>query len=113
MKSLTLDDDWLVMPLPEVDETMVPLPRTVGISMPDVVTVDVPPRAGSGHVSPEITLEAVPFVVIVEFMPVARPLNSWAVTIWALPWALTASTIAALIQKETRLTFPLFIGVLL
>jgi len=81
-KLLTLDDDWLVMPLPDVDETIVPLPRTFGIIGPAVVvTVDVPPRGGSGQVSPEVVFEAVPPVVIVELIPVARPLNSWAVTI--------------------------------
>jgi hypothetical protein len=49
---LTLDDDWLVMPLPDVVDTMVPLANAPGMSIPDVVTVDVPPRGGSGQVSP-------------------------------------------------------------
>jgi hypothetical protein len=55
----------------------------------------------------------VPFVVIIEFMPVARPLNSWAVTIWALVWTENAARNAAPIQREKKVSLPLFIRVLL
>jgi hypothetical protein len=73
----TLEDDWLVMPLPDVDEAMVPLPTTPWINgPPGVVTFDVPPRGGRGHVSPAVLVELEPLVVMVDIMPVARPLNS-------------------------------------
>src|SRR6478609_8627698 len=76
-KAVTLDEDWLVMPLPDVDDAMEPLPRTPWISgPPGEVTVDVPPRGGRGHVSPATDVEEVPFEVMIELMPVARPLNS-------------------------------------
>jgi hypothetical protein len=111
---VTLDEDWLVMPLPEVEETMVPLPRTPWIKgPPGVVTVEVPPRGGSGHVSPAVIVEVVPFAVMVELMPVARPLNSCAVTIWACAWTVKAAKIAALIQRKKKVSLPLFICVLL
>jgi hypothetical protein len=80
-RSLTLEDDWLVMPLPDVVETIVPVPIVPGTITPDVVAVDVPPRAGNGHVSPAVAFDATPFEVTVELIPVARPLNSCAVTI--------------------------------
>src|SRR5437868_2299872 len=75
-RSATLDDDWLVMPLPDVVDVMAPVPIVPGTITPEVVAVDVPPRAGNAQVSPTATVEATPFVVIVEFTPVARPLNS-------------------------------------
>ena len=66
-----------MIPAPDVDEVMVPLPMIPWTSGPPVtVTVYVPPRGGSGHVSPEVTVVGDPFVVIVELIPVARPLYS-------------------------------------
>jgi len=67
---------------------------------PVTVTVDVPPRGGSGQVSPDVTVDADPFVVIVELIPVARPLYSWAVTICAFVWTLSAANIATPIHSE-------------
>jgi hypothetical protein len=108
-RSLTLDDDWLVMPLPDVVETIVPVPIVPGVITPEVVVVDVPPRGGNGHVSPAVTFDATPLAVTVELIPVARPLNSCAVSICEYPWAPAAKNTAAPIQKEMRFTFPLFI----
>jgi len=72
------------MPLPEVDETIVPLPKTPGISGPPVaVTVALPPRGGNGQVSPETVVDDVPPEEMTEIMPVPCPLNLWAVVIWA------------------------------
>jgi hypothetical protein len=111
---VTLDDDWLVMPLPDVDETMVPLPRTPWTNgPPGVVTVDVPPRGGRGQVSPAEVVDAVPLVVMVEKMPVARPLNSCADVIWALVWTENAANIAAQMVREKKVSLPLFMCVLL
>jgi hypothetical protein len=98
LKSLTLDDDWLVIPLPDVDETIVPVARVPAINTPDVVTVDVPPLSGNGQVSPVTTVDGVPLVVINEVMPVARPLKRSAVCIWALAWLKTAKTSVAVTQ---------------
>jgi len=109
-----LVDDWLVIPLPEVDDEIDPLPNTPTMSgPPGNVTVDVPPRGGSGHVSPATMVDDVPFVVITEFMPVARPLNSCAVVIWANVWTENAAKIAAQIIRENTVSLPLFICVLL
>jgi len=109
-KPLTFVDDWLVMPLPEVVDVMPVVPRTPVINGPvGTVTVEVPPLGGSGHVSPNVVDVGVPLVVIVELTPVARPLNSCALAIWALIWENAARTIAALIQKWTTLTLPLLI----
>ena len=93
---------------------IVPLPRTPRISGPPVaVTVDEPPLGGSGQVSPETVVVDVPFVVIVEFMPVARPLNSCAVVIWANVWTENAAKMAARTVREKKVSLPLFICVLL
>jgi hypothetical protein len=75
-KSLTLDDDWLVNPVPDVVDVMFPLPSTPWMIGPDVVAVVVPPRTGRGHVSPETVVEGDPLVVVTILIPVARPLNS-------------------------------------
>jgi hypothetical protein len=83
------------------------------MSGPEVVTVDVPPRAGSGHVSPVVAVVVVPFVVIAEEIPVARPLNSCAVTICPYAWTENAAIKAAQIQNEITLSLPLFMRVLL
>jgi hypothetical protein len=114
IKPVTLDDDWLVMPLPEVVDTIVPLPRTPWINgPPGVVTVDVPPLGGRGHVSPAVIVDAVPLVVMTELMPAARPLNSWAVVIWADVWTQSAANMATPILREKKVSLPLFICVLL
>jgi hypothetical protein len=83
------------------------------MSGPDVVTVDVPPRAGRGHVSPVVIVVVVPAVVTDEETPVARPLNSCAVTIWPYDWTENAAIKAAQIQNEITLSLPLFMRVLL
>jgi len=72
----TLDEAWLVIPLPDVDETIVPLPKTPGINGPPVaVTVALPPRGGSGQVSPETVVVDVWPLLITDNMPVPCPLN--------------------------------------
>jgi len=113
-KPVTLVDDWLVIPLPDVDDEIGPLPSTPTTNgPPGAVTVDVPPRGGSGHVSPATIVEEVPLVVITELMPVARPLNSSAVVIWANVWTENAAKIAAQMERENKVSLPLFICVLL
>jgi len=113
-KLVTLDEDWLVMPLPDVDDEIAPLPRIPWINgPPGAVTVDEPPLGGSGQVSPATIVDEVPFVVIIELMPAARPLNSCAVVIWANVWTENAAKIAAQIVREKKVSLPLFICVLL
>jgi hypothetical protein len=80
-KLATLDDAWLVIPLADADDEIVPEPSVPGIRIPEVVDVDVPPRGDSGHVSPAVMVVGVPFVVSTALIPVARPLNWSAVMI--------------------------------
>src|SRR5689334_12195548 len=112
-KSLTLDDDWLVRPAPDVVDTMVPVPSMPVISGPDVVTVDVPPRNGSGQVSPTVVVVEAPLMLITDAIPVALPLYSEVPVTCACETIKVAMTMATLIQIETNLSFPMFIGVLL
>ena len=76
-KLLTLDEAWLVMPLPDVDEAIVPVDKMPCMIVEAVtLTVDEPPWIGSGQVSPTVVVVEVPLVVMTALIPVARPLNS-------------------------------------
>jgi len=74
-KLATLVEAWLVIPLADADDEIVPEPSVPGMRIPDVVEVEVPPRGDSGQVSPAVMVVGVPFVVKTAFIPVARPLN--------------------------------------